>query len=248
MFGKIALAAALCATASFATWDKFPVLENHKGEMVIGADFVRQNDFEPMQLEPYIGSRYTVMPNLELAVLLPYFVNLNKNNDNGLSNPILMARYQFMPSVNAFLDVVVPVSHGYNNYSAWVFKFGAQYSQNFGMVDFGAELGLGVNTRDDNKVSPPLRLQFGAEADFKLGQLTPFVGFNALMLLGELTIDGEKVDSFKGEIAVYPYVGLKYAITPNVTVQASAKTAFGYEAVKGPDTPIIADLNFKMSF
>ena len=32
MLKKLCLAAAFCATASFATWDKFPVLENHKGE------------------------------------------------------------------------------------------------------------------------------------------------------------------------------------------------------------------------
>ena len=62
MFQKLVLAAAFCATASFATWDKFPVLENHKGEIVVGAEFIKQG--EPMKLVPYISSRYTVMPNL----------------------------------------------------------------------------------------------------------------------------------------------------------------------------------------
>ena len=36
MFKKIALAAALTATASFATWNYFPVLENHKGQAKVG--------------------------------------------------------------------------------------------------------------------------------------------------------------------------------------------------------------------
>lgn len=246
MFQKLVLAATFCATASFAAWDKFPVLENHKGEMVAGTGFIRDGEYEPMQLTPYLGSRFAVMPNLELGVLLPYYVNLNKNNDNGILNPVLMARYQFTPSVNAFLDITAPINDTYNCYDVWVFNFGAQFSKDFGLVNLGTELGLGVNA--STKFSPPLRLNFGAEAEFKAGALTPFVGFDALMLLGDLTIDGEKVDSFKGEIAVYPYVGLKYAITPNVSVQASAKTAFGYEVVKGSNTPIIADLNLKMSF
>lgn len=37
-----------------------------------------------MMLVPYIGSRYTVLPNLELGLVLPYYVNLNINNENGL--------------------------------------------------------------------------------------------------------------------------------------------------------------------
>jgi hypothetical protein len=253
MFKKLVLAAAFCATASFATWDKFPVLEDHKGEMAVGASFVNEGSSDPMRLTPYLGSRYTVMPNLELAVMLPYYVNLNINNDNGLANPELMARYQFMPSVNVFLDVLVPISHGYYCYDAWVFSFGAQYSQNFGVVDFGAELGLSVNMETDDDFSVPLRLNFGAEADFKLNiPLTPFVGADALVLMGHFTgkneAGGKYDDNLTGEFAVYPYVGLKYAITPNVSVQASAKTAFGKKSVVGSETPIVADLNFKMSF
>jgi len=92
-----------------------------------------------MMLVPYIGSRYTVLPNLELGLVLPYYVNLDINNENGLS---------------------------------------------------------------------------GAEGDF----------------------------------AFLPYVGLKYAFTPNFSVQASAMTMLGKEYVVGPDTPIVADLRLKMSF
>ena len=250
MFQKLVLAAAFCVTASFATWDKFPVLENHKGEMVAGVGFVNEGSGGPMQLKPYLGSRYTVMPNLELSVILPYFVNLNLNNDNGLENPEFMARYQITPFLNAFLDVLVPISHGYNCYDVWVFGFGAQFSKNFGIVDFGSELGLSMNVRDDDGFSPPLRLNFGAEADFKLNiPLTPFIGADALMLMGSFTKYGKRDgEDLTGEFAVYPYVGLKYAFTPNLMVQASAKTAFGNKSILGSDTPIMADLKLKMSF
>ncbi|ACX75701.1 hypothetical protein FSU_2644 [Fibrobacter succinogenes subsp. succinogenes S85] len=248
MLKKAFLAATLCATASFATWDKFPVLEDHKGEIVVGTEFVKQG--EPMKLVPYIGSRYTVMPNLELGVILPYYVNLNINNENGLANPVFMARYQFMPMLNAFLDVQVPISNDPYNNSEWSFCFGAQYSQNLGVVDFGAELGLTVNTRGDDKISPPLRLNLGVETDFNLGiPLTPFIGADMFVWIGKFTYEGENVGkSHTGDLAVRPYAGLKYAITPNVSVQASALTLLGKEEVVGPDTPIKADLKLKMSF
>ena len=128
-----------------------------------------------MKLVPYIGSRYTVLPNLELGLVLPYYVNLNINNENGLS---------------------------------------------------------------------------GAEADFNLGiPLTPIIGADAFMWLGKFTYDGENVGvSHTGDFAVRPYVGFRYAITPNVSVQASAMTILGKEYVVGPDTPIVADLRLKMSF
>lgn len=252
MFKKFVLAAAFCATASFATWDKFPVLENHKGEMVAGVGFVNEGSGGPMQLKPYLGSRYTVMPNLELSVILPYFVNLNLNNNNGLGNPELMARYQITPFLNVFLDVLVPVNQSYGFYNEWVLSLGAQFSKNFGIVDFGSELGLSVNVETDDDFSVPLRLNFGAEADFKLNiPLTPFVGADALVLMGHVTGKneaGEKYDdNLTGEFAVYPYVGLKYAITPKLTLQASAKTAVGKSAVVGEDTPFMADLKLKMA-
>jgi hypothetical protein len=175
---------------------------------------------------------------------------LNINNENGLANPVFMARYQFLPMMNAFLDVRVPISNDPYNNSEWSFSFGAQYSQNLGVVDFGAELGLTVNTRGDDKISPPLRLNLGVEADFNLGiPLTPFIGADMFVWIGKFTYEGENVGkSHTGDLAVRPYAGLKYAITPNVSVQASALTLLGKEEVVGPDTPIKADLKLKMSF
>lgn len=128
-----------------------------------------------MMLVLYIGSRYTVLPNLELGLVLPYYVNLNINNENGLS---------------------------------------------------------------------------GAEADFNLGiPLTPMIGVDALMAIGKFTYEGKNYGkSHTGDFAFLPYVGLKYAFTPNFSVQASAMTMLGKEYVVGPDTPIVADLRLKMSF
>ena len=66
--------------------------------------------------------------------------------------------------------------------------------------------------------------------------------------------DGENVGvSHTGDFAVRPYVGFRYAITPNVSVQASAMTILGDEEVilsemDVSDTPIMADFKIKMAF
>ena len=44
MFKKLALAAALTATASFATWDYFPVQDAGKGQAEIHFDYMMQDD------------------------------------------------------------------------------------------------------------------------------------------------------------------------------------------------------------
>ena len=248
MLKKVFFVAALCATASFATWDKFPVLENHKGEIVVGAEFDKRSD--PMLLTPYIGSRYTVMPNLELGVILPYYVNLNVNNENGLANPMLMARYQFLSVLNAFLNVQVPISNNLDNSSEWAFNFGFQYSQNFGVVDIGTELGLTMSTKGDDKEASPMKLNFGAEIDFNLGiPLTPFIGADAFIRLGEFYYDGGNFGNcIVGVFEALPYAGLKFAITPNVSVQGSAMVKLGKNDVELSDTPIVVDLKLKTSF
>ena len=75
------------------------------------------------------------------------------------------------------------------------------------------------------------------------------IGVDALMAIGKFTYEGKNYGkSHTGDFAFLPYVGLKYAFTPNFSVQASAMTMLGKEYVVGPDTPIIADLRLKMSF
>ena len=248
MLKKAFLAATLCVTASFASWDRFPVLENHKGEFAVGVNFSKLG--ERMWLLPFVGSRYTVVPNLELGVSIPYYIRLYKSNVNGLANPRFMVRYQFLPMLNAFLNVRVPISNDPYNYSDWAFNFGTQYSQNFGVVDFGSELGLTVCTRGDDKESPPLHLNFGAEADFNLGiPLTPFIGANVLMRIGKYTYKGKNYGkSYTGDFVVRPYAGLKYAINSNVSVQTSVITELGKEEVVGPETLIGVTLELKVSF
>ena len=88
MFKKIALATALVATASFATWDKFPVLENHKGQAKVGFTYGLPMD-KVSTGDLYAGARYTVIPNLELGTVFNYklFTDVDGNDgSDGMHN------------------------------------------------------------------------------------------------------------------------------------------------------------------
>ena len=244
MLKKIALACAFTISVSFASWDLFPVLENHKGETRVGVSFEKQG--EPMELMPYVGSRYTVMPNLELAVLVPYYIHLNMNNDNGLSDPNFMVRYQFLPFLNAFLDIRIPISYSPSSSGAWAFSFGAQYSQKFGIVNFGSQLGLMIATRGNNKISPPMTLQAAVEADFEFGApVIPFVGVNAAMEIGKYTKEGENIGpSHTGHMIATPVAGIEFIINPTFSLRATGGASFGKHVEN--DIPFYAGLHLDM--
>ena len=69
MLKKIALATALLATASFATWDKFPVLEANKGQAEVGAKYMIAGDVT--QLGMFAQARSPSSPTSNWARRFP---------------------------------------------------------------------------------------------------------------------------------------------------------------------------------
>lgn len=255
MIKKIALAASLAATASFATWDYFPVQEAGKGQAEVIASYSMQGDYSGFALG--IGARYTIVQNFELGIGIPYTVFTDDGWDetddpDGLNNIPLMLRYQFMPAMNAFLDVELPVGDeeivGYND--GLGFYFGVQYSQKFGMVDFGSELGLGIRTEGDDEISPPFDLHIGLEGDFAINEmLTPYVGLDLNMWLGEYTHDGDELlgSDASGKLGIAPFVGLNIAI--NQMFYAGIQATFGIgDDYYGEDMPIALQGKFGVNF
>ena len=238
MFKKIALAAALVATATFATWDKFPVLEQGKGQAAVGINDLMQD--KGNQLSLGAKGRFTVIQNLEVGLAIPYVIFTHWDGEDqkadGLADIGLMVRYQFMPTMNAFLDIALPTCNEdlCGEDGPVGFHFGAQYSQNFGMVNFGSELGLAIETKGDDKTTPPWTLNLGAEGDFAINpMLTPYVGLDLAMLLGKYTYDGENGgDSHTGELGIEPYLGLGIAFNPMITLDLCAQFTFGKDYLK----------------
>ena len=136
-----------------------------------------------------------------------------------------------MPIMNAFLDVTLPVGSKevVGEDDPFVFHFGAQYSQKFGMVNFGSEAGLQIETEGEDKTTPPWTLNLGAEADFEVNQmLTPYIGIDLYMLLGKTTYDGKNGDKdFTGDLLFKPYLGACIAFNQMLSLDISASLLFG---------------------
>ena len=253
MFKKIALAAALAATASFATWDYFPVQEAHKGQAEIHADYLMVDKTSQFALSA--GARYTIVQNFEAGLIVPFVLFTHYDGDDlkqdGLSNLQLMLRYQFMPIMNAFLDVEIPTCNEdlCGDDDPFGFHFGVQFSQKFGIVDFGSELGLALETKGENKTTPPWDMNLGLEADFVVNDmLTPYVGIDVNMLLGKYTYDGENGgESHTGDMGFAPYLGLAININPMFYAGVQAQFCFG-DDYYGEDMVTILTAKFGVNF
>ncbi len=258
MIKKIALAAAVAATASFATWDKFPVLEAGKGQAKVGVDYMMHGDWSGLDI--YGGARYTVIQGLELGLKLPYRVMSDwdgHDGADGLRNLPLMVRYQFMQPMNVFVDFTLPIGEEEIDGDGFGLHAGVQYSQAFGMVNLGSELGLALETEGDDKWSGPWTLNLGVEADFAVNQMiTPYVGIDLAMWLGETTFDGESEEKLtkmdyngeeSGTLGLWPYVGINVAFTPMISLDASFGFGIG-EDMYGSDTPMTIDVNVGFNF
>jgi hypothetical protein len=253
MFKKIALAAALAATASFATWDYFPVKEAGHGQAQISEMVKMQGKSSKDIVE--LGVRYSIIQNFEAGLkvpvtLLSYYDGKNDER-NGLGKLELMLRYQFMPIMNAFLDVQFPTCSKdlCGNDDPFGFHFGVQFSQKFGIVDFGSELGLQLETKGEDKTTPPWDLNLGLEADFLVSNmLTPYVGFDFNMKLGKETRDGKNEgESRTGDLGISPYVGLNIDFNPMLYLGFEFRFGVG-EDYFGKDTPITLTVNFGVNF
>lgn len=249
MFKKIALATALIASASFATWDKFPVLDANKGQAKVGVGYDMQGDYSALGF--YAGARYSVIQNLELGLVLPYtiFTDYDGNDGpDGLGNLPIMVRYQFMQPMNAFVDVTLPIGEEELNGDGIGIHAGVQYAMDINqMISLGSEVGFNFETEGDDKYTPAYEINAGVELDFAvMPQLTPYVGLD----LNFKVTDSEAGDwdlGDSGDMGIWLTLGAGYAINEMIGVDASFGMGFG-EDYYGEDTPMAIDVNVKINF
>lgn len=253
MLKKIAVAAALCASASFAGWDLFPVLEDHRGEFLVGTGFLVQGSGKAVL--PGLGVRYTLAPNFEMSVMGQAFFVVSEGDGEYLYDPVVSMRYQFTPNMNVVLDMHIPVGSEELNDDGFGFGFGIQYSRNTGVVNFGSQLGLAVYTEGDDGFTPPFELDLAGETDFLTGSaVTPFIGVSLAVMLGEYTYEGENVSRFlfgedvSGKVMVKPSFGVKFAVSPKSHFDLGVSFVTGDEVLVGSETPVTFGAFFHIGF
>jgi len=256
MIRKIFLASALVASSAFATWDLFPVLANHKGQAKVAAalqtyEYMR-HDFGVFGTAA--SARYTVIPKLELALDVPYRImtqdNGREENIDGLGNIGFSSRYQFLSSMNAFVDMFIPVGdESYNEKGAWGFNVGAQYSVEFSqMLNFGSELGINFETKGDDHEAP-VSVFGAAEIDFRLSpQFTPYFGTNLAVGIGAFKHYEFLTSLGGGEVYIEPYFGGTYDINHHVSLDVSASFGNWINADNKPSVITTASLALLFNF
>lgn len=262
MLKKIALATALVASASFATYNFFPVGEAGHGQVEVGAQYGWTEHTSDMNI--LLGGEFVVMPNLELSLFNIGYQLWNEPDEcddhcpdtDGLKAMTFGARYQFMPILIAALDVNIPLNGEHTLSSKDYDPFGLyaaiQFTQEFmpGLA-LGSEAGISYKFEDENRTEG-LGLTVKAELDYTIASigLTPWFGAEFDMRLSDVEDDlgPVKNEYGSGDNAITIWLGAGYTINPMFTVKANfiMKFADEKESMGGDWTGVNAklDINF----
>jgi hypothetical protein len=254
MFKKIILASALAIGTSFASWDLFPVLENHKGQTRFTTTYSTYSDEgrEYHALNLTLGSRYTVFPDLELALIVPYHVfsyyNGNKIGTDGTGKIWLLTRYQFIPSMNVFADIGFPNEYECYGEDPWYFDVGLQFSRKVNrLFNFGSQLEFATQTKGEGD-DIPLSTYAALELDFTVTEdFSPYIKTAGHLELGEYSDHGYQFSHGGGDLYIASNIGVKYDFNETFSIDASAGIG-RWVNVKDSPLAIGAALDLLMNF
>ncbi len=235
MLKKILLGAAILATSSSATYSYFPVPKANSGEAKIIADFSMQDKWKGLDLTA--KGQFVPVQNLELFLNLPFAVvtrwDGNDVDQERMKNMTFGGRYQITPIFAAFLDVDFPTGKKQYDGDGFVFYFGGQYSQDFGSIALGTELGLSITTEGGDKIKPPMELRLAAELDPKVSEtVSPYFGLSLKILLNDPKNNGHKADNTSGDIGIFPYAGATLKLNQTLSVDFNASLGLGKDYLR----------------
>lgn len=264
MFKKIALATAIAATASFATYDMFAVGPTHSGQVEVGAQYGWTKHTNNMEM--MLGGRFVVIDGLELSLYNIGYQFWDEEDDcdekghakcpdnDGLKAMTFGARYQFMPILSAALDINLPFNSEdvVGSYDPFGLYAAIQFSQEFiPGLSLGAEVGLGFRFADEHSEKPSLETSEGlyllaikAEVDYTIGNtgLTPYFGLEFDIRPTDIEKDvistGDKKISEEygsGDNAFSLWIGASYAINKMFAVKAQFTAKFADDDTMGSD-------------
>jgi hypothetical protein len=220
MFKKIAMAALLVATSSFATWDYYAIPDAGKG--TIKAQFLYDTDDPWSQWGLNVSGRYVIMQGLELS--LQSFGYLSQESGDwdgsGFTDFILGGRYAVMPNLNVFLDMNIPIGDDEVSSNRFSFYLGGQFSQELvPSLLLGTEVGAfwGFEHHDSE---PGLILEAAGELGYAIPNigLTPFIGLQLKYKLTDDEYNDHDADDTSGDTQFNLWVGVTYAINAEMAV------------------------------
>ena len=236
MFKKIALASAIAASAAFATWDYYPVLEAGKGSAEAGLYYDWDHDWS--QAGAKIGARYSLIQGLELSLQSWGYQFWGEtdcdgcaNGGDGLRDLIIGARYEIAPMITTFLDLNLPI--GKDDWdgngtsrpgSDEIFIYaGAQFSAPINDVPgmkFGTEAGILWGFEHHNE-ERGLDIHLAGEISYTVPDVgvTPFVGLQIKYRLTESEYEADDGKEYghndDGNKQINIWLGADYFVIPN---------------------------------
>lgn len=232
MFKKIALAAALAVSASFATWDYFPVLEAGKGSAAAGLYYDWDGDWSQAGLR--IGARYSIIQSLELSLQGWGYQFWNEtdckgcaNGGDGLRDLTIGARYEVAPMITAFLDARLPIGSDEVSSDEFALYAGAQFSMAIPDApgfSFGSEAGIDWGFEHHN-YERGLEIHVAGEGKYAIPNtiVTPYLGLQIKLQLTEDTWedhDKEYGGDDAGDNQFNIWLGCQFALMPELTLDA----------------------------
>lgn len=248
MLKKVALATALVASASFATYNFFPVGAAHSGQVEAGVQYnwweAGPADMSSMNIK--LAAEYVVIDKLALSLQGLGYQLWSENSEcddddvpgcdtDGLKAMTVGARYWFMPMLGAALDVNIPLSSedAVSKYDPFGLYAAVQFSMEFmpGLA-LGSEAGISYKFEDENRTEG-LGLTIQAELDYTIASigLTPWVGAAFRVRLSDVEDDlGPVTNEYgSGDNAIDLWLGASYSITQMFYVKANFLMTFADE-------------------
>lgn len=252
---------AMVASASFATWDYFPVLPAGQGSVKGGLYYDWDGDWSQAGLD--LGVRFSVIENLEIALHSFGYQFWSEtdckgcpNEGDGLRDLVLAGRYQVAPMITAFLDFNMPIGNDdpgrHPSSDEIALYFGAQFSMkvpNAPGFEFGTEAGLDWGFEHDNK-DRGLELHLAGEADYTIQSigLTPLLGLKFKIKVFEDEYEGDDGKDHgqdnSGNNQIQIWLGAKYAVAQNFTILAKLIVRSGDPEMGGDASGLYAGCEF----
>lgn len=237
MLKKIALAAAVAASSSFATYTFFPVGQANSGQVEAGVQYGWTDNTSDMNIT--LAGEYVIMQNLELSLTGLGYQLWNEWDEcdddcpdsDGIKAMTIGARYQFMPILIAALDVNIPLNSedAVGPYDPFGLYAAIQYTQEFmpGLA-FGSEAGISYKF-EDNNITEGLGLKIQAELDYTIASigLTPWIGAAFDIRLSDVEVG--PVEYGSGDSAFTLWLGAGYNINSMFAVKANFIMKFADE-------------------